>query len=100
MYKAHIYILNVLTKTDVRPTIEEAVAGVKLEHSVEEMDHSFHYIKNEDVVEGINTFTKNYKIDLLVMIPRKHNIFRSMFIEPITKKAAFNTKIPLLTLHE
>lgn len=98
MYKSHIYLLNVLTKKDNRPTIEQAAAGVKLEHSFEEMDHSFHYIKNESIAKGINEFTTGYKTDLLVMIPRKHNAFMSLWLESTTKLIAFDTDLPLLTL--
>lgn len=99
-FKSHLYILNVLNKTDIRPTIEEAIVGVKLENAVEDINHSFHYIKNDDVVEGINTFASINKIDLIVMIPRKHNLFKSLFKESTTKRMAFHSSIPLLTIHE
>lgn len=98
MYKSHIYLLNVLTKKDNRATIEQAVAGVKLEHSFEEMDHSFHYIKNESIAKGINEFNMGYKTDLLVMIPRKHNAFIRLWLESTTKLIAFHTDLQLLTL--
>lgn len=100
MFKSHLYILNVLNKSDVRPTIEEAIVGVKLEKAVEEVAHSFHYIKNDDVIEGINTFASINKIDMVVMIPRKHNLFKSLIKESTTKRMAFHSSIPLLTIHE
>jgi nucleotide-binding universal stress UspA family protein len=99
-FKSHLYILNVLNKLDTRPTIEEAVSGVKLETAVEGLTHSFHYIKNDDIVDGINTFASINKIDLIAMIPRKHSLFKSIFKESTTKRMAFHSHIPLLTVHE
>jgi len=100
LFKSHVFILNILTKKETKPTISEAVAGIKLEKTIEELDHSFHYVKNDDIVEGLNEFAVSNKIDLTVMIPRKHSLFKSIFKEPTTKRMAFHTHIPLLTLHE
>lgn len=100
LFKSHIYILNVLNKADNRPTITEAIAGIKLEKVVEDLNHSFHYIKNNDVIEGLNEFVVANKIDLTVMIPRKHSLLKNILKEPTTKRMAFHTETPLLTLHE
>lgn len=100
LYKSHIYILNVLNKQDKRPTITEAVASIKLENAIEGLKHSFHYVKNEDIITGINDFTSTNQMDMIVMIPRKHSIFKRMVNEPNTKRMAFHAEIPLLALHE
>lgn len=99
-FKSHLYILNVLNKTDTRPTITEAIAGIKLEEAVEDLVHSFHYVKNEDIIDGVNEFVDKNEIDMTVMIPRKHSLLQNIFKEPNTKHMAFHTHIPLLTLHE
>ncbi len=100
LFKSQVFILNVLNQDDTRPTVSEAVAGIKLEKAVESINHSFHYIKNKDIIEGINEFAVNHKIDLIVMIPRKHSVLKNILKEPTTKRMAFHTHIPLLTLHE
>lgn len=100
LFKAHVFILTILNKKDSQPTISEAVAGIKLEKALEELNHSFHYLKNDDIVDGLNEFAETNKIDLNVMIPRKHSFFKNIWKEPTTKKMAFHTHIPLLTLHE
>lgn len=100
LFKSHIYVLNVVHELEVAPAMNIAVAGVKLDHSLEDVDHSFHQTRNEDVIEGINDFVDNNKMDMIVMIPRMHTVLKSMFVEPNTKRMAFHTKIPLLALHE
>jgi nucleotide-binding universal stress UspA family protein len=64
------------------------------------IDYSVHKRKDDDIVHGINHFVNNHKADLLVMIPRNHSFLSSLFHESNTKKMAFHSHVPLLTLHE
>lgn len=100
LFKSHIYILNVLKEPTAEPTLNEAVAAVRLEHSLSDVVHSFHFIQNNDVVSGINDYVTHHQVDLLVMIPRTHSILKNIFVQPHTKKMAFHSATSLLTLHE
>ncbi len=100
LFKSHIYVINVFNESNRVPKIQEAVHDfIKLEDLLSDVDHSLHYIKEKDVVAGINTFVTERKMDITVMIPRKHSILQNIFKEPNTKKMAFHTKLPLLALH-
>ncbi len=100
LFNSHLYILNVVPELEVIPTAKEAAEGIKLEGSLKNIDHSFHSIWNEDITNGVNDFISKKKIDMVVMIPRKHKIFETIFNEPHAKRMAFHTSVPLLTLHE
>jgi nucleotide-binding universal stress UspA family protein len=100
LFKSQVYILNVLKESNKKPTVSEAVAGIRLEHSLNGVNHSFHFIQNDDVIEGINEFVAHHKIDMVVMIPRMHSALKNIFKQPHTKKMAFHGVVPLLTLHE
>lgn len=100
LFESHVYVLNVVRELETVATISKAVEGIKLEHSLEDLNHSFHYTKSEDIVEGINDFVDEKKIDMVAMIPRMHTALQNLFHEPITKRMAFHTKVPLLALHE
>jgi nucleotide-binding universal stress UspA family protein len=101
LFSAHISIVNVVRETaELIPSTDQAIAGVKLEHSLEGTEHSFHYTQHNDVVEGINHFVTENHIDMVVMIPRMHSVLRNIFHEPQTKRMAFHTHVPLLSLHE
>jgi nucleotide-binding universal stress UspA family protein len=100
LFKSHIYVLNVINESGRVPKIQEAVHDfIKLEDSLSDVDHSLHYIKEKDVVAGINAFVSERKMDMTVMIPRHHSILENILKEPTTKKMAFHTKLPLLALH-
>lgn len=99
MFKSHIYILNVAKDTETLPTADQAAAGIKLNHSLEAFDHSFHSWINEDIIDGLNQFAETNMIDLVVMVPHRHNLLQRIFHEPNTKRMAFHTSTPLLALH-
>lgn len=99
IFNPHVYVLNVVPQLEVTHTVTEAVEGIKLDHSLEGIEHSFEYSKNEDVVEGINDFVSKNQMDMVVMIPRQHSIFKDIFKRSNTKSVAFHTHVPLLALH-
>jgi nucleotide-binding universal stress UspA family protein len=100
LFKSHVYVLNVVRELETLPSISKAVEGIRLNRTLESVDHSFHYTKSEDVVEGINDFVSEKKIDMVVMIPRVHTILQGLFHGSNTKRTAFHNQTPLLALHE
>lgn len=97
---ASVHILNVEAELPTDENITKYVEGLKLDHRLEDVTHYFHNIKNNDVNEGIQDFVKKYAIDVVVMIPRSHNLFERLFKGSHTKQMAFHTHTPLLTIHE
>ncbi len=101
LFGSHVYILNVVNPLDPKPELDKTVNDyVSFEDSLEGTEHTFHHIKDEDVVKGINDFAMQRQMDMIVTIPRRHTFFKTIFSEPVTKKMAFHTSLPLLALHE
>lgn len=101
LFKSHIFIFNVV-KPQLQPvsSVSKAADGMKLAHALGDTEHSFHYSENEDITEGINKFIMDNEIDLVVMVPHKHSPLHNLFNPSQTRKMAFHTRIPLLTLSE
>lgn len=99
-FDAHIFVVNVVATKQEAPTVDEAVAGIKLEHALEDVNHTFHQYEHHDVVEGINGFAREYKIDMVVMIPHRHTLLEKLFQGSNTRRMAFHAELPVLTLHE
>lgn len=101
LFNAHVYVLNVVSHSENSPKIPEAIPDhKKIENSLTDVQHSFHYLKDESVIDGINAFVSERKMDMVVMIPRKHSMFKKIFKEPNTKRMAFHALVPVLALHE
>jgi nucleotide-binding universal stress UspA family protein len=42
----------------------------------------------------------NHPIDMLIMLPKKHSFFASLFHKSQSKEMAYHSHIPLLALHQ
>lgn len=100
IFNSKVFILNVVRELETITTISKAVEGIKLNHTLDSINHSFHYSKSEDIIDGINDFVDEQKIDMVVMIPRAHSVLHNLLHESNCKRMAFHTKVPLLALHE
>jgi nucleotide-binding universal stress UspA family protein len=97
-FNAKLYILNVeKEKEDIE--VDKALLMMKIENYFDDIEHTHHLPIDNDLIHGLNTFIEVHEIDLIAMIPNKHNLLTRMFHESSTKKMAFHTHIPLLTLH-
>lgn len=98
-FKSHIHILNVLDEGKMT-TVDEAVAGLKIDHMLESVKHSCHFENSDDKAEAIEEFLNSHDIDLLAVVPRKNNFFDAIFHRSVTRKLTLHTKVPLLAMHD
>jgi nucleotide-binding universal stress UspA family protein len=61
----------------------------------------FHFvqIESKDVLEGLNRYTKEEKIDAMVMATPRRSFLEGLFHKSMTKQMALNTNMPLLVMH-
>ncbi|MFM6924491.1 MAG: universal stress protein [Ferruginibacter sp.] len=64
------------------------------------MKPTFHFISNENIEEGILDFAEKNQIDLLIVLPKRHNLPGSIFHKSHTKQFVLHSHIPVLTLHQ
>ncbi len=99
LFNAHIFVLNVVTdnrkSVDISGTVNDLIS---LEMALKDTDHTFHHLDNDNTVNGINDFIIKRNMDMVVMIPKKHSLLKSIFQEPFTKRMAFHTDVPLLAI--
>lgn len=71
------------------PNTESLLQGIK---------HEYIFLQEDDIMEGIEKGIREYQPDLLVMIPREHSFWDVLLNRSTTRKIAFQTHIPLLTI--
>lgn len=94
-----IQVLNV-QKKDSKLTAEMIAGKMSSGLMWDKYNHSFNVIEEDNIEEGINKFLKKRPTDLLIMLARKRNFITQFFEASHTKKMIYQTKIPLLILHE
>ncbi len=70
------------------------------EDKLQAIDHKTVIISEKNVAEGLLKLMKQFKMDIIIVRPKKHNVFRRIFIESDTKKMIFHSSIPVLGIKE
>lgn len=71
-----------------------------LNECFEAVDHSFHHLSNLSVSAAINCFVQSRESDMVAFINRKHSFFASILNQPLVKGIAYNSKVPILVMHQ
>lgn len=97
IFYSKLFILNVVKELELIG-VEKEVSRMRIQTYFEDLEHKHYYLEDDDVIHALNNFIDEYTIDVIAMLPQRHNLFSRIFKEGNTKKMAFHTHIPLLTM--
>ncbi|MBK9569690.1 MAG: universal stress protein [Chitinophagaceae bacterium] len=98
-FNAELHILNVDYKEKhFRPETPEQ--SFLLHNLLEDVKPFYHFINNPDIEDGINEFAESNNLDLVIAIPKKHNLLGGIFKPSSTKQLVFQSHIPVMCVHE
>ncbi len=92
-FDAKVYVVNIMKEDDT--------GHLKFSVNVEEekyLDISFEYPVDADISHGLDAFIEKHSVQMLVMMPHKHDWAEKLFRKSETKDMIFHTHIPLLIL--
>lgn len=95
-FHSKIHMLNIYPPREI---IDKDEMADNMELHFNKFNHEFHFLESDHVDETINQFIESGKAHLLVMIPKKHTFFSKLFAGSHTRRLAFHTTVPMLTLH-
>ncbi len=95
-FNAELLILNVYRETkpaaaDFENRMEKELTGIK---------HTFFYVRNYDIADGISGFVKLNKAQLLAIIDHKASLLSKLFRHSVEYKLTHSVEMPLLIIHE
>lgn len=70
-----------------------------VEHSLENATHKTFIITDNNVSEGLLEFVENHEVDAIIIEPKKHSFFHNLFYPSVTNEIAFNSPVPVITIH-
>ena len=86
----------------VRDSYEEVRENVNtpqnLRRELKTLNTSFSFPVNKKVADGLNEFVSEQKVDLIIMMPRKHEWLESLFAKSKSKDMVFHWHVPVLML--
>ena len=89
-----------IQKEEQEMDTDEIAGKMRLQRALEAVEHQFHTLVDEDVEEGIQSFTQNNPTDLLVMVAHRHSLLERWLGTSHTKLMSYHTSVPLLVLHD
>lgn len=77
---------------------DKILASVNLDTIFTNIKHSYKYVEDSDVLQGIDRGIEEFGADMLVMVPHKTGFWEALLDKSNTCKMAYRTHIPLLAL--
>lgn len=99
-FKPALHILNVDENHYLTLTEEVKAERDKMEVLLEEFNPEFHFMRLYDFHEAVNIFTEDNNIDIIIIAPKYHSFFEKLFKTQHTKKVVYQSKVPVLAIHE
>jgi len=91
-FKASLDVVNVNRRADIGA--ESVVNSISIQNQLAEFHPAFHFINNDKVEDGINSFLKKTTTDLLIAIHQSNSIFH----KSQSKSFLLHSRIPVLSI--
>ncbi len=105
------YVQNICTDLDSNLNIvhimpedgllseQEAEMDYFVEDNMQAVMHKTYIIKNNNVSDGLIEFITEHNIDLIIVEPKKHSLFHTLFHKSVINELAFFSPIPVMAIH-
>lgn len=95
-----LHILNVDAEHYISLTDHFKAERDKMENLLLEYKPEFYFMRLFDFHESVDEFVKDQHIDLIIIAPKYHNFFERLFKTLHTRKLIYQSKIPVLAVHD
>lgn len=94
--------LSVLYLSKKSEDLTERQEGNKayLKEQLLEIEHSFHFTRNDTLEEAVQSFVTSHDTQMITMMAKNLNFFQHILFHPVAKKISYHKEIPFLVLHE
>lgn len=96
-FNAELHVLNTGKKEVYDPEI--VFQSGMLQEMLAPLHPQYHFLTNENIDEGIMDFAEKNAIDLLVVIPKRHDLMERLVHKSHTKQLVLHSHVPVLALH-
>lgn len=99
-FHAKLHIMNVNSDHYIELSEANAAEQDKLREMFSEFDPEFYFLRLYDVDAAINEFAKDKHIDLIITVHKQHTMVHKFFNLGHTKRLAYESTVPVMTVHE
>ena len=81
-------------------TKDELFEPIKKDIKFNNANHKIKVVSAKNIEKGLSDFSKDNAVDFVAVISRRHSLFYNLFAESNTSRIAFNSKVPVMAIHE
>lgn len=96
-FNAELHVLYVNGGVDDPQIADESALFHEL---LGDLQPKYHFLVNNDVDGAIAEYANNNRLDLLIIIPKKHSFFHSLFQRSHSKQVVLKSHVPVMALHQ
>jgi len=78
----------------------EEVSAAEINHILSNLSPVYKIIKSDDFVNALQQYIKGNRIDMLIVVPHKHNLMERLFFKTHTVELVDDIHIPILSVRE
>lgn len=97
---AELHILHVHDDGGVAYDVDTIEESGWLQEMFYDIQPKYHLINNNNIEEGIEQFADDNKLDMLIVVPKKHGVLHNLFAKSHSKQLALHSHVPVLSVHE
>ncbi len=99
-FKPALHVLNVDDSHYISITQSFKTERDKMETLLADFKPEFYFMRLFDFHESVNLFAADKNIDMIIIGPKHHSFYERLFKTQHTKKMIYQSKIPVLAVHE
>lgn len=92
--------LHIIHVTPQAAKMAENKQVTELQQAFADLQPQYHFIEDKHIIKGVSDFTEQHQIDLLLVMPHKHDLWYSLFNKSYTKQLARLNHLPVMAIHE
>lgn len=95
-----VHFVYVATPGHESLTSEQQGEKAKLEALFAGYNTTFSTVVNKNFNDGINQYIDDNDVDHVIVFPKKHSLFNSIFSNDHTRRLAYHSHVPVISIHE
>lgn len=100
VFQAELHVIHVNRESEKAYSAEKVEESGLLQEMLEDLHPVYHFLNYINIDEGLNEFSQKNDIDLLIIIPKKHNLIDKIFHKSHSKHMITHTHVPVMSVHE
>ena len=100
LFKARLHVINVDSEHYISINDEYGAAQNRMKELLAGYNPEFYFMRWNSFHEAINQFAADYKIDIILTVPKYHSFLSRVLAGSNTRDLVYHSSVPVLAIHQ